>query len=223
MADLLGTVRRHRLGIFVFVVGLLLAWMLWSVKGALAAFIIGVALAFVLDPLVTFLQRRGVPRWGGVLVAYAAVVAVVAGVVAYAIPPIAAQARDLISHMPQLGAAVSDWQAALLAWYESLPLPPEWRDALEESIRGAESAFIDTLRAILGPAVSALLRAAGFVVGLIVIPVWLFYVLKDRERLPGAVDRALPEGWRPDAGKRPFHPGRRGRQLGARAADPWAR
>jgi predicted PurR-regulated permease PerM len=200
MADLLGTMKRHRLGIFVFVVGLLLAWMLWSVKGALAAFIIGVALAFVLDPLVTFLQRRGVPRWGGVLVAYAAVVAVVAGVVAYAIPPIAAQARDLISHLPQMGAAVSDWQESLLAWYESLPLPPELREALEESIRGAETAFGDALREILGPAISALLRAAGFVVGLVVIPVWLFYVLKDRERLPGAVNRALPEGWRPDAG-----------------------
>ena len=200
MADLLGTLKRHRLGIFVFFVGLLLAWMLWSVKGALAAFIIGVALAFVLDPLVTFLQRRGVPRWGGVLVAYAAVVAVVAGVIAYAIPPIAAQARDLISHLPQMGAAVSDWQASLLAWYESLPLPPELREALEESIRGAETAFGDALREILGPAISALLRAAGFVVGLVVIPVWLFYVLKDRERLPGAVNRALPEGWRPDAG-----------------------
>ena len=51
MADLLATMKRHRLGIFVFLVGLLLAWMLWSVKGALAAFIIGVALAFVLDPV----------------------------------------------------------------------------------------------------------------------------------------------------------------------------
>jgi predicted PurR-regulated permease PerM len=199
MADLLGTLKRHRLGLFVLLVGVLLAWMLWSVKGALAAFIIGVALAFVLDPLVTFLQRRGVPRWGGVLVAFAAVVGVVAAIVAYAIPPIAAQAEDLISHMPELSAALSDWQAALLAWYESLPLPPDWRDALEESIRGAESGFVDALREILGPAVSALLRAAGFLVGLVVIPVWLFYALKDRERLPAAVDRALPEGWRPDA------------------------
>src|SRR6185503_21047976 len=91
MADLLGTLKRHRLGLFVVLVGLLLALMLWSVKGALAAFIIGVALAFVLDPLVTFLQRRGVPRWGGVLVGYATVVALVAAIVAYAIPPIAAQ------------------------------------------------------------------------------------------------------------------------------------
>ena len=155
MADLLGTLKRHRLGIFVVLVGLLLAWMLWSVKGALAAFIIGVALAFVLDPLVTFLQRRGVPRWGGVLIAYAVVVGLVAAIVAYAIPPIAAQARDLISHLPQLSASVSDWQKALLAWYESLPLPDELRDALEESIGGAESAFGDALRDILGPAISA--------------------------------------------------------------------
>ncbi len=200
MADLLGTLKRHRLGIFVVLVGVLLAWMLWSVKGALAAFIIGVALAFVLDPLVTFLQRRGVPRWGGVLVAYAVVVALIAAIVAYAIPPIAAQARDLITHLPQLSASVSEWQKALLAWYQSLPLPDELRAALDESIQGAGSAFGDALREILGPAVSALLRAAGFLVGLVVIPVWLFYVLKDRERLPGAVNRALPEGWRPDAG-----------------------
>ncbi|HEX5579526.1 MAG TPA: AI-2E family transporter, partial [Candidatus Limnocylindria bacterium] len=136
----------------------------------------------------------------GVLVAFAAVVALVAGVVAYAIPPIAAQARDLISHMPQLSAALSDWENALIDWYESLDLPPELREALEESIRSAQSALGDLLREILGPAVSALLRAAGFLVGLVVIPVWLFYVLKDRERLPGAVNRALPEGWRPDAG-----------------------
>jgi predicted PurR-regulated permease PerM len=200
MADLLGTLRRHRLGIFVFLVGLLLAWMLWSVKGALAAFIIGVALAFILDPLVTFLQRRGVPRWGGVLLAYAATVGIVAGIIAFAVPPIAAQARDLISHMPELSDALSDWQDALLDWYASLPLPPELREALEESIRNAQSALGDVLREILGPAVTALLRAAGFLVGLVVIPVWLFYVLKDRERLPGALDRALPESWRPDAG-----------------------
>ncbi|HKO33876.1 MAG TPA: AI-2E family transporter [Candidatus Limnocylindria bacterium] len=200
MADLLGTLKRHRLGLFVVLVGLLLAWILWSVKGALAAFIIGVALAFVLDPLVTFLQRRGVPRWGGVLVAYAAVVALVAAIVAYAIPPIAAQARELISHMPQLSAALSDWQQALIDWYESLPLPLELREALDESIRNAQSALGGVLGEIVGPAIAALLRAAGFLVGLVVIPVWLFYVLKDRERLPAAVNRALPEGWRPDAG-----------------------
>jgi predicted PurR-regulated permease PerM len=199
MAELLASLRRHRLAVFVLAVGLVLAWILWSARGALPAFFIGAALAFILDPVVTFLQRRGLPRWAGVLVSYAGVVALVWALLAFAVPPIASQTRDFISHLPELGATVSNLQRGLLEWYQSLPLPPELRAMLDESIGNAEGAFGEAIRQILGPAVSTVLRTAGFVVGLVVIPVWLFFVLKDRERLPTAVEGALPEGWRPDA------------------------
>jgi predicted PurR-regulated permease PerM len=199
MAELLATMRRHRLGLFVLAVGVALAWLLWSARGALPAFFIGTALAFILDPVVTTLQRRGLPRWTGVLVCYVGVLALIWALVAFAVPPIASQTRDFITHLPELGATLSNVQRGLLEWYQSLPLPPELRTTLDESIRNAESAFGDTIRQILGPAVSTVLRTAGFVVGLVVIPVWLFFVLKDRERLPAAVEGALPESWRPDA------------------------
>jgi predicted PurR-regulated permease PerM len=199
MADLLASMRRHRLGLFVLAVGVVLAWALWSARGALPAFFIGTALAFILDPVVTSLQRRGLPRWTGVLVCYAGVVALIWVLIAFAVPPIASQTRDFISHLPELGATVSNVQRDLLDWYQSLPLPSELRATLDESIRNAEGAFGDAMRQFLGPAVSTVLRTAGFVVGLVVIPVWLFFVLKDRDRLPAAVEGALPEGWRPDA------------------------
>ena len=196
----MASLRRHRLGLFVVAVIVLVAWALWSARGALPAFFIGAALAFILDPLVTRLDRWGVPRWGGILICYAGVVALVWALIAFAVPPIASQTRDFIIHLPELGATISNVQHDVLEWYQSLPLPPELRTTLDESIRSAEEAFGQAIREILGPAVSTVLRTAGFVVGLIVIPVWLFFVLKDRERLPGAVERALPEGWRPDAG-----------------------
>ncbi|MEP6468428.1 MAG: AI-2E family transporter [Chloroflexota bacterium] len=199
MAELLAAMRRHRLGLFVLAVGVVLAWALWSARGALPAFFIGTALAFILDPVVTTLQRRGLPRWTGVLVCYAGVVALIWALLAFALPPIASQTRDFVSQLPALGAAISNVQRSLLEWYQSLPLPPELRTALDESIRNAESAFGEAIRQILGPAVSTVLRTAGFVVGLVVIPVWLFFVLKDRERLPAAVEGALPESWRLDA------------------------
>lgn len=199
MAELLAAMQRHRLGLFVLAVGVVLAWALWSARGALPAFLIGTALAFILDPVVTTLQRRGLPRWTGVLVCYAGVVALIWALLAFALPPIASQTRDFVSQLPALGAAISNVQRSLLEWYQSLPLPPELRTALDESIRNAESAFGEAIRQILGPAVSTVLRTAGFVVGLVVIPVWLFFVLKDRERLPAAVEGALPESWRPDA------------------------
>jgi predicted PurR-regulated permease PerM len=200
VADLLDALRRHRLSLFVLAVLLLLGWLLWSVKGALPAFFIGAALAFVLDPVVTWLQRRGVPRWAGIVLSYAGIVALVWALIAFAVPPIASQTRDFIEHLPELGSAVSNVQRGLQEWYQSLPLPPDLRATLDQSIAGAEAALGEAVRQILGPAVSTILSAAGFVLGLVVIPVWLFFVLKDRERLPGAVEGGLPESWRADAG-----------------------
>jgi predicted PurR-regulated permease PerM len=197
--DLLDSLRRHRLGLFVAAVLAMVAWLLWAAKGALPAFFIGAALAFVLDPVVTWLQERGLPRWAGILACYAAIIGLGWALVAFAVPPIAAQTRDFIAHLPELGASISNLQKGLQDWYLSLPLPADLRSSLDQSISGAESAFGDAVRQILGPAVSTILRAAGFIVGLVVIPVWLFFVLKDRERLPAAVEGGLPESWRPDA------------------------
>jgi predicted PurR-regulated permease PerM len=199
MADLLGALGRHRVALFVLAVGALLAWLMWQARGALPAFFIAVALAFILDPVVTLLQRRNVPRWAGVLVAYGIVVGFVWILVAFAIPPLAEQSRELIDHLPELGAAFTNIQHDLLEWYRSLPLPDDLRSMIDESLASAEAAFAEAVRAILGPAFSTVLRTAAFLLGLIVIPVWLFFVLKDREGLPRSVRRALPESWHADS------------------------
>lgn len=88
IADLLGALKRHRLALFALAMIVLVAWLVWSARGALAAFVIGLALAFVLDPIVTLLQRRRVPRWAGVLLAYALVVGIAWLLIAFALPPI---------------------------------------------------------------------------------------------------------------------------------------
>ena len=199
MADLLGTLNRHRLGLFVLVVLTFVAWLIWSARGAMPAFFIALALAFVLDPVVTFLQQRGLPRWAGVLVSYLGVAGLIWGFVALAIPPLAEQSREFVDHLPELGATLTNLQRDFLDWYRSLPLPAELRTMLDDSIANANQALLEALRQVLGPTVGAVLRTAAFVVGLVVIPVFLFFVLKDRERLPRAVRAAIPETWHADA------------------------
>jgi predicted PurR-regulated permease PerM len=130
VSELLGAIRRHRLSLFVLAWLLLVAMALWTVRGALPAFFIGLALAFVLDPVVTRLARAGVPRWAGVLISYAIVVALVWLLVAFAIPPIARQTREFLDHLPELGATLNDFGRGLAAWYAGLPLPPELRQMI---------------------------------------------------------------------------------------------
>jgi predicted PurR-regulated permease PerM len=199
VTDLLESAQRHRLGLFTLAVLLLLAWIAWSARGAWPAFVIGIALGFVLDPPVTWLQGRGVPRWAGVVIAYVAVVGLVWGLIAFVIPPISGQMRDFIDNLPRLGNAIADVERGIEDWYLSLQLPAEFRSFLDDAIARSQQQLVDLLRAVVGPTLGTVLRTVTFVFGLIVVPVWLFFVLKDRERLPDAVSGGLPPAWRSDA------------------------
>lgn len=201
VAELLSAVRRHRLAIFAAVMVIVVVWALWTARGALPAFFIGLALAFILDPGVTRLQRLGLPRWAGILVSYAGVVALMWLLIAFAVPPISRQTREFIDQLPELGAALGQLEGAVLDWYESLPLPAELRTMIDEQLAASQVALAELLRGLLAPTVAALLRAATFVLGLVVVPVWLFFVLKDREGFTRTVAGALPPAWRTDAEK----------------------
>jgi predicted PurR-regulated permease PerM len=199
MPELLTAAHRHRQAIFTLAVVILVASLLWVARGALPAFFIGLALAFVLDPVVTLVAGAGVPRWVGVLVAFAAVVIVVWALVAYAVRPISQQAIRFIEELPALGASLGEIERGVRAWYEGLPLPADFRATLDAQLEASGRAVADLIGSLLAPTLNAIVRAATFVLGLFVVPVWLFFVLKDRERLPRAVAGAMPPSWRPDA------------------------
>jgi predicted PurR-regulated permease PerM len=198
MPALLASIQRHRQAIFALVMIAIVAFLLWTARGALPAFFIGLALAFVLDPAVTLLARHGMPRWAGVVVMYVAVVAVVWALIAYALPPISRQSNEFIEHLPELGAALGDIEAGIAGWYENLPLPAELRLMIDDQLAASGDAFADLLRGLLAPTLNALVRVATFILGLIVVPVWLFFVLKDREGFSHSVAAAMPPAWRAD-------------------------
>lgn len=199
MSDLLASVHRHRQAILALVMIAVVAALLWTARGALPAFVIGLALVFILDPAVTFLSRRGIPRWAAVIIMYVTVVFTVWALVAYALPPISRQTREFIDALPELGAALFEWERGIVEWYEGLPLPAELRRLLDDQVVASGQAIADLFRQLLAPTINALVRAATFVLGLIIVPVWLFFVLKDRELFSRSVAGALPPGWRADS------------------------
>jgi len=199
MSDLLASVHRHRQAILALLMIAVIAALLWNARGALPAFFIGLALVFVLDPAVTFLSRRGVPRWAAVIIMYVAVVATIWALVAYALPPISRQSREFIEALPELGNALYEVELSLVEWYEGLPLPAEVRSMLDNQVMASGQAIADLVRGLLAPTLNALVGAAGFVIGLVIVPVWLFFVLKDREDFSRSVAGALPPGWRADS------------------------
>jgi len=82
-------------------------------------------LSLGLDPVVSFLERRGLPRWAAVLVTILAVLGIFAGIIFMVVPIIVSQIAQLIAQIEQLlqpgrwnevVAQVQQWASDTLPW-----------------------------------------------------------------------------------------------------------
>lgn len=155
MAEWLGAVRRHRLAIFSLAAITIVAWVLWAAHGALPAFLIGLALVFVLDPTVTRLHGLGVPRWTGVLLSYVGLVVFGWLIFVFALPPISRQTGEFVQRLPQLGATLQSIQDSVDTWYRGLPLPPGLRATIDQQLAASQQAVTELLSGLLAPTLAA--------------------------------------------------------------------
>ena len=168
--------------------------LLYLGREAVSPFVVGLLLVYLLNPLVERIARRGVPRWISVLVVYVLTILVLVQAISFLIRPLIEQIRTFASDLPSILSQAQEM-------YRGLDLPPTLREAVDAWIAGVgqgsgEGGGFDP--SVLLPVVNL---TAGFISGIfgyIIIPVWAFYLLKDRPQLAGAFDRTLPDGWRRD-------------------------
>jgi len=78
------------LALFLFV-GACVFWM----RGILLPFVIALVIGYVLEPLVTRMHRWGLPRWGGVMVVYAALIGLLALFLNFLVPVMSRESGKL--------------------------------------------------------------------------------------------------------------------------------
>ena len=87
----------------------LAAWLVWTVKVVLPPLILAAAIVFVLNPVVTRLQHRGVPRAVGAGIAYLGVIAGIV-ILGFLVVPLATdQARQLGDDWPEIERKAERW------------------------------------------------------------------------------------------------------------------
>jgi predicted PurR-regulated permease PerM len=159
-------------------------------REALSPFVVGLMLVYLLDPAVERLSRLRVPRWLSILVVYVIVVFVVWQAVAFTIRPLVEQVRTFVADLPEFVSRLENL-------YRDLDLPPQLREAIDHALAQVEQGGgIDP--GVLLPVVNLTAGVVSALFGYVIIPVWVFYLLKDRPQLTAAFDRSLPSEWRSD-------------------------
>ena len=172
----------------VIVGAVVLAVVLYLGSAALGPFIVGLVLAYLLDMPVERMSRIGVPRWLAVLIVYAITVFVVVEAAVLTIRPLADEMSTFIREFPSFMTRVTNA-------YAHLDLAPTLRNAIDKWLNelGAGIAGLDPTALL--PVVSGIAGIFASIVGYILIPVWVFYLIKDRPSLTAAMARSMPVAW----------------------------
>jgi len=170
---------------------LLIAWFALGIIGeAIFIFVVAALLALVLNPLVRGLERVHVPRALGVAVVYLVVIAVVAGIIALAIPPIDRQVRGLLDALPgmveQARVTVQHLQDLADRFHVRIDVAAQ----LQSGARSIATTLLGASRSILGLGVS-LVRAITVTVIIVVISI---YMLVDAKRISRFIVEHFPTG-----------------------------
>jgi predicted PurR-regulated permease PerM len=180
-----------------------LAGLFWLGRDILAPFTVGILVVYLLDPLVERITRarvagRQVPRALVILLVYVAVGLIAVELLLLLLGPLIEQVqafiKDAPTYMEQLNARLDE----LLGWWRRLELPADVKEAVDEAIADFLASIGSLVPAILRPVFSSVLGFVGSIFGYLIIPVWTFWILKDRPAIVRGFDRALPAAWRPD-------------------------
>lgn len=167
--------------------------LLWLLNDILLPFVVGMVVAYFLDPVVVRLQRARMSRAMATTLVTIVAVLVSVGVVMAILPPLFGQIQSLITNAPDyVMKALSRIQPLIEPLRDRLGLDPlSVHDLQSQATQWAGKGL-----AVAGGIAGALAQRGFAIINLLgllfITPVVTFYMLRDWEKVLAAIDSTLP-------------------------------
>lgn len=173
----------------IFTLILLVAlFVILSIGSIIAPLIVAVILAYLLQGLVGAMQRLGMPYLPSVIVVYTLFVSAFMAFLLLVLPQAWAQLARLINELPRL---LSEGQALLLVLPEHYPnLISEQQ--IQDFIRGLRGEVALWGQTLVSYSIASLPNIFDWIIFLILVPVLVFFIMKDKTLLVDWVANLLP-------------------------------
>ncbi len=197
-------VRRNRLILLVILV-LLVGGMFYVARAALFPYILGLVIAYLVLPLVNFLNRimpaslakRNLSRPLAIIIVYLVVILIIVGFFIFLVPIVADQMEALWAQREELLAKGQALLNELLSRYRTY-IPLNVQEIIQSNL--------EKLIGLIGQAVQegairtfkVVSSTISYLLGIMVIPFWLFYILHDESQFKKGAFSLIPERYGPD-------------------------
>jgi predicted PurR-regulated permease PerM len=164
----------------------MLIWLYGILSAVLAPFVVAMIISYVLNPIVSLLNKRKVPRTVAVLLIYAVFITSAVVILMHMIPMFVKQMTELNEHLPEL---VGRAQALINQLNENRYFPDSVRTGINKALLKMESG--------VSSAVTDYIRGIGSTLNMVfvafIIPFLAFYMLKDFKAIERAVVSNVPK------------------------------
>jgi predicted PurR-regulated permease PerM len=158
-------------------------------------------LVYLLDPPVSWLVRRGLRRTLAILLVYVVAFLAIVEMISLTLTPLVNELIRFVQDLPGLAEQLQAQVERLSEIYARLQLPDAIRDWIDSMIAGIGQGGTGTPQidfSIFFPVLTGAGSFIGALFGYLLLPVWVFYILKDRVPLTEQFERSLPLTWRFD-------------------------
>ncbi|CAM4133632.1 AI-2E family transporter [Paenibacillus alkaliterrae] len=158
-------------------------------RAVLAPFIIAMIISYVLNPVVTLLHERKVPRTIAVLLIYAVFCAVITVLLVNLIPMVIDQVQEFNRHVPELSMRAQNIVSDI---NNTSFLPESIRSGINKSLMNIEKKLSESLFTFVNN-IGSMLNAVFIA---FIIPFLAFYILKDFDVFERTVITYVPKSHR---------------------------
>lgn len=166
---------------------------IWLFQPILAPFIVGFAVAYLLNPIVAKLETKKIPRWLSALFILGLFFVIIITGLLLAVPVLIREMVDFVKLTPTLFISAQDWFATK---FPTVEIPQSFDDVKE-----LDTAFIseklgsvfEFSKNIVGNIFKSGMAIIGFVSFLVLMPIVAFYLLIDWSRVTDKIKSLLPK------------------------------
>ena len=181
---------------FWFLAGLIFLGVVILFKAILLPFIIGAIIAYLLNPIVEILGRKGLRRWVASLAILGIFILFVVVLLGVSVPLLARELTDFISNVPHYAHRASVFVEARMNVLEQR-VGFDFAEKIQSGIRDNLGKTLSMGQQVVGGVAAGILMGGsalvGFVTMLLLVPIVAYFMMKDWPRIVGFVHHLIPK------------------------------
>jgi len=178
---------------------------LYQIIDAIIPFIIGIIIAYTILPLVEFFENinpfkkrwKSTSRIVAIIATYGIGIGIIATILLIIIPPTIQEAKNIIDSLPSYLNMAGNSIQKLDSKYTGI-LSDTTYAQLEDFIANLGTFIAEFIQKSISGTFNAFNKLSVLILTIAITPIFLFYILKDRDKIPKEITKLFPTSTRPD-------------------------